>query len=438
MPASRFLDALASSAADGVRARGWSLQILEGRRATLGTKDRETGNPHAPATLAESLSARYRVVWEDGTVSRGALERRQLDGDPRAAVEQARAAAYDDPDATTILGPASFPDVRLHDDAVAAAAGGDLGAWIPRLAEVRGRVESRGVRTWSGSWFAAEGRTRVITSSGLDVSARSTAAGWHVTFDGELGCGFAARAFESSDRFLARLDRCLDDAARLSRSAPDVEGSLPVLLHPDVVGEYVLPTLLHNLDGSTVSHGEGWFPRDRFGSHEPAIRADLTLRVDPLLPLAAGAYRFTSEGLPAARCDYVRDGRLVTPVLDLKYARRLGLAPTPLPGGDDTLFLEERSPLTLDEALAEAEGGALVFHVLGVHTLDPGSGEFSLSAPQTLAISGRGLGGRIRATISGNLLELLRRDDTRLVRFEDEHLPGMLVRCRLDGRGRTA
>ena len=40
--------------------------------------------------------------------------------------------------------------------------------------------------------------------------------------------------------------------------------------------------------------------------------------------------------------------------------------------------------------------------VLGIHTQDSASGDFSLSAPQVLRIDEGALGGRSRATISGN------------------------------------
>ena len=74
----------------------------------------------------------------------------------------------------------------------------------------------------------------------------------------------------------------------------------------------------------------------------------------------------------------------------------------------------------------------MVLSVLGVHTQDFTSGDFSLSAPQTLAVGPSGLEGRLRATISGNVFELLRAPDLALVRFPGEHTPGLLVRCRLD------
>ena len=79
-----------------------------------------------------------------------------------------------------------------------------------------------------------------------------------------------------------------------------------------------------------------------------------------------------------------------------------------------------------------AHGGALVLSVLGIHTQDSASGDFSLSAPQVLRID-NGLDGRTRATISGNLFEVLRSDALQLVDFEGEHTPGMLFPCRIDG-----
>jgi PmbA protein len=207
-----------------------------------------------------------------------------------------------------------------------------------------------------------------------------------------------------------------------------------VLLHPSVVEEYVLGTLLDNLAGATVAHGEGHFRREQFGSPDPVLREDLDLRCEPLVPFGAGSYRFTTEGVPAAACDYLARGRLVQPLVDLKYARRLGLAPTPLPLTMESVVLAGPPRLSLETALEQAAGGALVLSVLGVHTQDSASGDFSLSAPQALAIGAAGLGGRLRATISGNLFATLQSPELRLVAFEGEHTPGLLFPCRLDPR----
>ncbi|HKQ60176.1 MAG TPA: metallopeptidase TldD-related protein, partial [Candidatus Polarisedimenticolaceae bacterium] len=300
--------------------------------------------------------------------------------------------------------------------------------------QIRTRVGETAVRTWSGSFSASESETRLVSSAGFDASLQSTQVSWHVTFNGEIGDGFAARRLEPEAEFAARLARLGELAAWVDRPAPAMTaGTHPVILHPRVVEDYVLETLLHHLEGSTVAHGEGRFRRDEFGAGEPRLREDLGLRLDPLQPYRSGSYRFTSEGLPAARCTYIERGRLVQPLLDLKYAHRLGLAPTPLPAALDTLELSAAEIAGLPEALGAAAGGALVLAVLGVHTQDSASGRFSLAAPQVLRLGDDGrIAGRMRATISGSLFDVLSSDALRLVAFPGETTPGMLFPCRLD------
>ena len=428
-----LLTALAETRAEGHAIAAWSIYAAEMRRASVGTKDRDTGDPHAPLTLAESLTARYRLIWDDHRVSRGSLERRAIEREPGASLSLARAASFDDPDSIDVLGPSVFPEVATSDAGAAAIAAGGVDAFAPRLDTIRERVSRHGIRTWSGSMQAADGLARVVTSAGLDVSGRGTSAGWSATLDGEFGTGHSARAIEPMPAFEARIDQLVGFVLALRDSATArPSGLVPVLLHPDVVEDYVLGVLLHNLDGTQVAHGTGAFSRDQFKAEAPVLREDLTLRTDPLVPLAAGAYRFSQEGLPARPCVFVEHGRLKSPLLDLKYARRLGLAPTAVPSAMDTLFLEGPPRLAYEAALAAASGGALVLSVLGVHTQDFTSGDFSLSAPQTLAIGPNGPAGRVRATISGNLFELLRSSELALVDVPGEHTPGLLLRCRLD------
>lgn len=426
-----LLGALRDETVDGRTVAEFSVYTTESRRLSLGVKDRETGNAQAPLTLSEACAARYRFIWSDGLVSRGMLERRQVIDEPGDALAQARSAAYDDPDAACVLGPAAMPEVRLHDRATARIADGETDPIGKRLAVIRDRAASHS--TWSGSFSASESASRLITSAGLDEETRATAYGWHVTLEGEIGDGFAARAVEPEEAFLSRLDRLTDLARMLARPAEPMSGGVrPLVLHPRVVREYALATLLHHLDGSTVDHGQGRFPRQVFGSSTPVFREDLCLAIDPLQPLKSGSYAFTVEGVPAQRSVLVEAGRLIQPVLDLKYSRRLGLPPTAMPYAGDALRFEGPPVLELSEALQRADGGALVLSVLGVHTQDSASGDFSLSAPQVLRIGSSGLAGRIRATISGNLFEVLEDERLCLVAFEGEEIPGMLLDCRID------
>ena len=428
-----FLDCLRVFRAGDLTVEAWSVYATESCRLSLGIKDRVSGGPHAPLSLSESCGSRYLLVWSDGLVSRGYLERRQFEGDPLAALNHARSAAYEDTDAAQVAVPAAMPEVELFDAATADAARGATSALAQRLEMAREQLETPRFRTWSGSFSAAVASSRLVTSAGLDVDGEGTSTGWHVTLNGEVGDGFGARRPETDAEYGDRLRRLTELALRLDESpAVGKAGVQPVILHPRVVREYVLDTLLQHLDGSTVDHGEGRFSRDQFVAGERFAREDLFLRVDPLRPFRSGAYRFSAEGLPAGRCTFVENGRLVTPLLNLKFARRLDLPPTPMPYAADVLEFGGPPPLALDDAIREAGEGALVLSVLGVHTQDIASGDFSLSAPQALGLSDGGYAGRLRATISGNLFELLASPSLRFVTFEGEPTPGLLFPCRLD------
>jgi PmbA protein len=256
-----------------------------------------------------------------------------------------------------------------------------------------------------------------------------------MSLDGEYGEGESRRALESEEEFEARVQRLVEMASHLRIAGEGgAPGARPVLLHPDVSAGLVIDTLLHHLDGRTVHKREGWFHREQFGNGRPVLRDDLSLRIDPLLPLEVGSYRFTHDGLPARRCDFIRGGALISPIASLKYARALGVAPTPRPQGNEAIVFESARTLTPAEAYAEMGDGALVLGVLGLHTLDTASGDFSLSAPQVLRVKSQGPAGRFRATISGNVLDVLRSPSLRLVRFPGERHPGLLFDCRLDPR----
>lgn len=423
--------AIEKARVDGVGIERWQVHGTESRRLSLGIKDREAGNAHAPLSLAEGSSARYMLVWDDGLVCRGTLERQR---DPLEAFTEARETAYRDDDAAHVLGPSDFADVKIWDDDTASMAGGHTGVIASRLADVRKKIDAADVRTWSGSFSAGASDSRMVTSSGLDVTSRGTSFGWFVTANGEGGDGYSARRPESDEAFSARLDSLLETAAAIEQDAAPIEAGVHrVLLHPRVVESYVLGTLMQNLDGSAVAHGEGAFDRSAFRVRRAALRKDISLSIDPLLPYHGGSYRFTGFGLPAAPFTYIDGGRLVSPILDVKYANRLEREPTPVPFGHDTVLFGPDTRMPYERALEQ--GDLMVLSVLGVHTQDRVSGDFSLSAPLALALDGGRTAGRLRGTISGNIWDILRGEDLQFVEVPHETTPGMLFACRFDVAG---
>jgi PmbA protein len=185
--------------------------------------------------------------------------------------------------------------------------------------------------------------------------------------------------------------------------------------------------LMTNLDGQRVINGSSAFGLDQFAARSQLFHPAFGLAVDPLVPLSPGSYELTREGVPARRQAFIEEGRLVTPLLDLKHAKKAGLPPTPFPRGGSSLRLAGPTS-SFDELVAAMESGFLVYGLLGLHTQDSTRGNFSVTVAQGLVVrDGRPLG-RAKAIIAGNFFEALRQD-FRLGSQEGKDVPGLQIQA---------
>ena len=443
------------------RIADWRLHWTRRREASAAVRDSEPMNVHAPLSVDESTGAGIFIQWKDERVSRRRFTRAEA-ANPARLLAEAAAAAYEDPDAAVFPGPVEPPDVPLHSEDAARVAGG----WLDPLGDVlacpREAAAKAGIRNVSGSVSAVHAVSGVQSSRGCRLSEESTRFRWWFSFDGVAGeSGVERRVIPGSvvaERLVEPVERAIRLRADEPTFLPGRPGLLPVLLHPAAAEPFFFTYVIGNLDGELVWNRRSAFRPEQFalpggsppdaptaGTEAPrsadlpfVAREDLSVRLDPLVPFGAGSYRFTREGVPARRADLIASGRLTTPLLNLKYARRFGCPPLPDPFGAESLVFEmrpcpgagEMRPFPeASEAIASLERAVIVYGVLGLHTQDPTSGEFSVSAPQSLAIRNGRLGGRVRAALSGNFLEALRSPDLRLVRFPGQPMPGILLQA---------
>jgi PmbA protein len=200
-----------------------------------------------------------------------------------------------------------------------------------------------------------------------------------------------------------------------------------VVLHPDVAYSLFSYYVWGNLSGSAIYHGQSPFRIEDFRAGQQVFRDDLSVTVDPWLPLGPGSFMYTSEGLPSAPVTYLDHGRLTQPVLDLKYARRLELAATTPPGGEQSVQIQAGEELPWEQFQGDLDDAILVLSVLGLHTQDRTSGNYSLSTSQALLVRDGSVQGRIKATLNGNLFDQLHGTAIRLVRFKGQHSPGFAL-----------
>lgn len=194
---------------------------------------------------------------------------------------------------------------------------------------------------------------------------------------------------------------------------PPATGIYSLLLTPEVtsdlleiIGELFLFSNIHK--GHSLLKGmEG----QRIGS--PLM----TLIDDGRVPGALGSSLFDGEGVPTQRVCLLEKGCVSHFLFDLRHARIRGCESTgsavrgvgTLPDvGTSNLFLLPGETPGAD-LFRKTEGGIFVTELLGLHTVDPVTGEFSLGLKGARIRGGETAEPIAGATVAGRLLELLER-----------------------------
>ncbi len=144
----------------------------------------------------------------------------------------------------------------------------------------------------------------------------------------------------------------------------------------------------------------------------------LNITDDGLYPGGMATSPFDAEGVERKRTPLIVEGRLVTYLYDLYCANREGLNSTgnssrpslkvPPRVGISNLFIE-KGTVSFEELLANLGTGLLITELLGVHTADPISGDFSVGAAGHWVEKGERSFPVKEIAFSGNLIQLFQK-----------------------------
>ena len=195
-------------------------------------------------------------------------------------------------------------------------------------------------------------------------------------------------------------------------------GKYPVVLHPEVAVD-LLGIVAGMLDAESVLKQRSLFA----GRRGEVIASPLLTLVDDgrLLPSkgcpALGSEPWDAEGLPTRRNVLIEGGVLQTYLHTLKTAAEMGVAPTASAGrgfgsqpGATTFNLFPLAGTQSAEDLYRLAGnGVLITEIMGLHTVDPVSGDLSVGASGIRIRNGELAEPVDKLTFAGNLRDFLTR-----------------------------
>ncbi|MGB0651952.1 MAG: TldD/PmbA family protein, partial [Thermoplasmatota archaeon] len=274
------------------------------------------------------------------------------------------------------------------------------GGGVSMAAGVEAIASSRGVAAMDQATRLDAGASVILSWGDGD----GTAATWDSrgTHTGELDARAVGRT-------------AADKAVRLADPQPFSSGKRDVLFAPDAFGELLHGIVVGALMGDDVSRSRSVWA-DRMGDR--VAHGGLSLWDDPRHAKGLGTTASDDEGLATRRLPLLEAGRVATFLYDSWDAHEHGAAASPcalrgsfkaLPrAGTHHLVLEHANTRPADDLVADVEQGLLVDSILGAHTANPTTGDFSVTAPNAWLIEGGQIVGAAQeSAIAGNLPRLL-------------------------------
>jgi len=309
-------------------------------------------------------------------------------------------------------------DLRLEDPDLKALTHEQRTRACLEMTEAARGADKRVVSVRSASWSDGWGAIFLANTRGFHAWQRGTTASCGVSVVLQEKESYEMGGFGEDSRFAVTLDpvavakQAVRKTGMILGGTPVETGRMTIFLDPescadfvDAIGDlFLAPNILRNKSllrgklGTVVASGA------------------FSLVDDGRLPGGMASSPFDGEGVRTRRTSLLASGVLENYLYDLRSARESGVSSTgnairgngtapdagcsnlfPVPGGKD--------PETL---YAEAGRGLLVTEIMGLHTINPVSGDFSLGVKGVLMEGVDPVRPVAEVTVAGNLGDWLR------------------------------
>ncbi|HTY14394.1 MAG TPA: TldD/PmbA family protein [Methanoregulaceae archaeon] len=266
------------------------------------------------------------------------------------------------------------------------------------------------VQVTSGSADLSTGSATIGNSQGILYSSKKTFVSVSLETIRGHSTGYE---FDQSTTKITDPARVGEKAAFFAwhgESGDDVKtGAYDIILSPVALSQLLGSVLLPAVNGRNVHAG-----RSKLAGSlgERILDQKISLFDDPLIPGALGSTYWDAEGVPSRRIDIIREGVLGEFLYDLKTAYRFGKKSTgsavrsgfggaPSIGHHNLVLDGPRSAIWYEPAI-------YVNDVVGAHTANPMSGDFSVEISNPSWVKEDDFGTAIRKVmLAGNVFDML-------------------------------
>ena len=279
------------------------------------------------------------------------------------------------------------------------------------------RTKDNDCNVTSAGFSASKGEELIINSNGVSIYDKGTGFSGglsvYIKKDGQYAASYD---YNSSRHLDLEYEKLTDDACKLvhdSLNPKTIETK-----NCDVILDYyaasgLLSTFIQGFNSENVLRGRSIL-HDKINTE--ITDSNLTIIDNPLLENTMGTSKCDGEGTASKKTTLVEDGVLKSFLYDIYTANKSGCESTSNGYRASYLTTPDVSPSNLELkfknsiGLDEIDSGIITTNVLGAHTANPISGDFSVELSNAFTVeNGEITDGVKKAMISGNIYELMKK-----------------------------
>ena len=279
------------------------------------------------------------------------------------------------------------------------------------------RTKDNDCNVTSAGFSASKGEELIINSNGVSIYDKGTGFSGglsvYIKKDGQYAASYD---YNSSRHLDLEYEKLTDDACKLVHDSLNPKAI--ETKNCDVILDYyaasgLLSTFIQGFNSENVLRGRSIL-HDKINTE--ITDSNLTIIDNPLLENAMGTSKCDGEGTASKKTTLVEDGVLKSFLYDIYTANKSGCESTSNGYRASYLTTPDVSPSNLELkfknsiGLDEIDSGIITTNVLGAHTANPISGDFSVELSNAFTVeNGEITDGVKKAMISGNIYELMKK-----------------------------
>jgi len=271
-----------------------------------------------------------------------------------------------------------------------------------------------GIFLSNGSYVKSEKTKNIVNSEGVNLTAKSFGNALSVELsmkaNGKLFANY--QDFLSRDQLNSNVLKDLADRLAFSVKKTEVNSMVcPVIFHPEAFASLLDHSLTFAINGENVFNKKSFFA-DKL--NKKVANKSLTILDDPLESNLFSFRRFDGEGQPSQKTAIIENGILKNFLYDSYNATKAGTqntghaarSPASLPQIHPTNIIIEPGKT---DVLKQVDKGVLIRQLMGVHTMNAATGDFSLNISEGYYIEKGKIKHSLQNTmVAGNLFEILK------------------------------